>query len=858
MVAVVEEGYRTGTNGAGGSGGGASGAIGQNGTDELGGGGGGAYLCDDGCFTLFGQGGSGIVVLRYSMVPNASFTVSNTTGMTPVIVQFNDTSTNIPTTWQWNATNVTGNNTAFTFSTEQNPNYTFGVGNFSIKLYVTNGGGTNLSTQNTWINVSPSAPTANFTSNVTVATIYPMVVQFNDTSTVNPTVWNWSFGDGRWFNTTDSLLRNTTYTYAVANKYNVTLLVNNTVGDNTTIKYDYINLTSDNDDNLTSWLHMNGTNASTTFSDEKGLAWATSGNAQISTLSYKYGGASGRFDGTGDYISTPNSSAISFGTGNFTIEFWMNVTTVAGANEHVFSKTTNTRSRGWGMDRTDSVAGDSGWDFWMGNDSAGQVFFNAPIENKTWVHIAIERRAGTIYLYVNGNLTNSSAGFNANYDTVDPLWIGRQGTNYYDGYVDEFRISKVARWTSNFTPPFNEYRGTLETIYPDVNPDSTFRYKTDPTGSAYIDNVTAVRNRSVQIQNITNTSYVVGAAYFQPLYGYVKSVQLNLSYYPTGMTLVSSSIDNTNGIVEFNISKPTGFSPGTDRASIIDYTIAYVNYTDGSENVSEYFAYGYLINGSTSKVYPIHNFLGTPVTYGDWNFTADFTANNTTILKGETVNFNSTFNGSYPNRWNWSFGDGTFADGENSSINHTYTTLGLHTVELTEYLWQNSSVNNTKTRVGYIMVYDPTTANITSNVTAGLAPLAVEFNASTSLNATWWNWSFGDGTYDNYTNVIIDHVYSVGGRNYTVSLTTSFDGYGANTTTGYNITVYNQTISGFTANVTYGNQNQGVDFNVTTVNDNATWWNWSFGDGDWQNGTEQNATHTFGIPRKLDNYRNCK
>ena len=45
------------------------------------------------------------------------------------------------------------------------------------------------------------------------------------------------------------------------------------------------------------------------------------------------------------------------------------------------------------------------------------------------------------------------------------------------------------------------------------------------------------------------------------------------------------------------------------------------------------------------------------------------------------------------------------------------------------------------------------------------------------------------------------------------------------------ISVHNTTVSGFTSNVTYGSGSFAVQFNLTTMNNNATYVNWSFGDG---------------------------
>ena len=482
----------------------------------------------------------------------------------------------------------------------------------------------------------------------------------------------------------------------------------------------------------------------------------------------------------------------------------------------------------------------------MGNDTGGQAFFNAPIPNKTWAHITIERISGTLYLYIDGNLTASKAGYNANYDTSDPLWIGRQQNSYLNAYVDEFRISKIARWKTNFTPPYNEYRGTLETIYPDINPDSTFRYKTDPTGSAYIDNVSngGTRNRTLQIQNITNTSYVVGEFIFDPTFGYVKSVQLNTSYYASGMTLISSSIDNTNGLIEFNISKPTGFSPGTDRASILDYTIAYVNYTDGSVPVTSYFGYGYLINGTTDKTYGVHNFLGTPVTYGDWNFTANFTANNLTTQVGIPVQFVSTFNGSYPNRWRWDFGDGNIDDGTNSTVTHAYATTGFKTVTLTEYLWQNNSINNTIMKTNYIQIGDPPVTDFVMSNMTGLYQIILRLYDTSTNSPIAWNWSIDGGNFADIQNPLY---VLTGEGNYTITLIAT-NVVGSNSTTKYaNVSNFSALpITNFTMNNSVGFIPLSVQFTDDSSGSNPILeWNWSFGDLPGNYSNISNPIYTF-------------
>ena len=55
------------------------------------------------------------------------------------------------------------------------------------------------------------------------------------------------------------------------------------------------------------------------------------GNARITTGQSEFGGASGLFDGSGDYLSTPDSADWYFGTGDFTIDFWVRFNALPGS-----------------------------------------------------------------------------------------------------------------------------------------------------------------------------------------------------------------------------------------------------------------------------------------------------------------------------------------------------------------------------------------------------------------------------------------------------------------------------------------------------------------------------------------------
>ena len=89
-----------------------------------------------------------------------SYTANVTSGSAPLAVQFNDTSGNSQTSWIWSFTDVTGNNTPVSWSTEQNATQTFGAGNFSIALNASNSEGYHVARKVTYINVTAPAITA--------------------------------------------------------------------------------------------------------------------------------------------------------------------------------------------------------------------------------------------------------------------------------------------------------------------------------------------------------------------------------------------------------------------------------------------------------------------------------------------------------------------------------------------------------------------------------------------------------------------------------------------------------------------------------------------------------------------------
>jgi hypothetical protein len=78
---------------------------------------------------------------------------------------------------------------------------------------------------------------------------------------------------------------------------------------------------------------------------------------------------------------------------------------------------------------------------------------NGSVTANTWTHIAVVRNGSTTTLYING--TSAVSNTNAIYNGSSKLGIGGRvdGAFYATGYIDDFRITKYARYTANFTAP---------------------------------------------------------------------------------------------------------------------------------------------------------------------------------------------------------------------------------------------------------------------------------------------------------------------------------------------------------------------------------------------------------------------
>jgi RHS repeat-associated protein/uncharacterized repeat protein (TIGR01451 family) len=287
-------------------------------------------------------------------------------------------------------------------------------------------------------------------------------------------------------------------------------------------------------------LHLDGADGSTVFTDASGKSWTASGNAQIDTAQSKFGSASGLFDGSGDYLSAPDSNDWDF-SGDFTIDFWARFNSY-GDYQNLLSTTTDGYANGG---------------FWLefGRVRGFTLFSNMTLllednvtsltglSTGTWYHFAIIRSGtGTnnLKLYKDGVLAGQATTNVTINGGQNPLLIGKYAANVtiypFNGWIDELRISKgIARWTTNFTPPTAPY-GTPLTPTPTPTPISgqiTYTYA-DP---AHIHAVTSANSNTYTYDANGNLTRRI-----------VSGVTWNLSYNAENRTQSLAKADGSYGV----------------------------------------------------------------------------------------------------------------------------------------------------------------------------------------------------------------------------------------------------------------------------------------------------------------------
>ena len=170
--------------------------------------------------------------------------------------------------------------------------------------------------------------------------------------------------------------------------------------------------------------------------------------------------------------------------------------------------------------------------------------------------------------------------------------------------------------------------------------------------------------------------------------------------------------------------------------------------------------------------------------------------------------------------WLWDFGDGGTSPLQNP--NHTYTDTGYFTVQLISF---NNGCPDTLVMVDYIHVNPPIAIYSTASNCSD--PFTRTFT-DRSIGADEWHWDFGDGTTSTIPSPV--HTYLTPGT-YTVSLVVRNWASGCEYTKTTTVQIISEHAN-FTANDTVVCRRDIVTFSSTGSNAaNISSYQWTFGDG---------------------------
>ena len=191
--------------------------------------------------------------------------------------------------------------------------------------------------------------------------------------------------------------------------------------------------------------------------------WVTTKSKQFSNGSYQVYGKfdeytllngvyASKFNGSSQYLTTPTNTALTFGTGNFTIEFWIYATAAPVSSALIYD---NRPASTQGVYTLLYLNSDRTMRFWV--SSADRITSTALTLN-TWYHIALVKNSNVTTMYLNGTATGLTYSDTNNYlasatNIAAGYAAGASITNFFTGYLSNLRVVKgTAVYTSNFTP----------------------------------------------------------------------------------------------------------------------------------------------------------------------------------------------------------------------------------------------------------------------------------------------------------------------------------------------------------------------------------------------------------------------
>lgn len=193
-------------------------------------------------------------------------------------------------------------------------------------------------------------------------------------------------------------------------------------------------------------------NTGTTAYDKSGNGNDATMNGSLTSASWlpAKNGSGLDFDGSGDYIEAANDSTLDI-TGDITISAWIKRDLTDDYSPFVAKTDSSTT---WDYDFY-IVNGSNNLRFYSDATTPTTITSSGSITDTAWHHIAVTRSGSTVTFYIDGILDSTgtmSGSFNNN---PDPVWIGSDGFDDFDGKMDDVKIYNYARTVAQIAYDYN-------------------------------------------------------------------------------------------------------------------------------------------------------------------------------------------------------------------------------------------------------------------------------------------------------------------------------------------------------------------------------------------------------------------
>ena len=695
----------------------------------------------------------------------------------------------------------------------------------------------------------------------------PLVVNFTDQSTGNPTQWKWDLGNG-----TISFLQNPSATYFIPGQYNIKLVIQNAGGTDSIVKSQYITIFAH------PIVDFSGSPRSGCFPLP----------VQFTDLSTTAGGTITQWQwdfGDGTFGNTQNPIHTYTAAGNYNVSLVVTnsngclrtltkpqyIQIASGATADFSNNTPSSCTPPVNINFQNLSSGTGvltyAWSFGDGSTSTLLNPSHTYITPGSYtVQLIVTNSTGCRDTIIKPNavtIGNISTGFTAPDSTcvgvgtpiintsaptpASVLWTFGDGTT-------STNISPVKTWVAPGTYQIklvNNFGACMDSLTRTivVSPLPTVDFSSPDTLAC---------SAPFTVQFTNNSS---GGLTYQWLFGDGSTSTLTNpvhTYLTTGnftvRLLCTNAFGCSNNIIKQNYIKiqiPQATINNLPQQGCAPFDWTFSSTVISSEPVTGY-QWNFGDGGTSTLATPSHTFA--PGTYNIQLIvvTASGCTDTVTVLNGIRagtkplanfiaaprdvcaflpVNF-SDLTPAPVDQWLWDFGDGGTSTSQNPS--HVYTDTGFFSVQL--IVWNNGCPDTIKFN-NYVHIKPPIASfTVTANCSDPFTRIFTDF----SIGADSWNWDFGDGMTSTIPSPV--HVYATPGV-YLISLTVTNFATGCSYTSTKTERIISEHAH-FTASDTVICKMTTVTFTATgSDSTNISLYSWTFGDG--SSGTGFTASHTY-------------